>query len=46
MAKPIAGNGSGDFANLIDTDAFMELPLRQNEFKKGETFKVWTFVAI
>jgi len=46
MAKPIAGNGSGDFANLIDTDSFMELPLRQNEFKKGETFKVWTFVAI
>jgi molybdopterin molybdotransferase len=46
MAKPIAGNGSGDFANLIDTDAFMELPLRQNRFKKGETFKVWTFVTI
>ena len=43
MAKPIAGNGSGDFANLIDTDAFMELPLKQNEFKKGEVFRIWTF---
>jgi len=46
MAKPIAGNGSGDFANLADTDAFMELPLERNEFKKGETFRIWTFGVI
>jgi molybdopterin molybdotransferase len=43
MATPIEGNGSGDFANLADTDAFIELPLEKNEFKKGEVFKVWTF---
>jgi len=43
MATPVEGNGSGDFANLADTDAFMELPLERNEFKKGEVFKVWLF---
>lgn len=43
MAKPIEGNGSGDFANLSETDAFMELPAQKNEFKKGEVFKVWAF---
>ena len=43
MATPVEGNGSGDFANLADTDAFMELPLERNDFKKGEVFKVWQF---
>jgi molybdopterin molybdotransferase len=43
MATPIEGNGSGDFANLADTDAFIELTLEKNEFKKGEVFRVWMF---
>src|ERR1700744_1490765 len=43
LAKPIEGNGSGDFANLADTDAFMELPLQKDEFKKGEVFGIWPF---
>jgi molybdopterin molybdotransferase len=43
VATPVEGNGSGDFANLTDTDAFMELPLERNEFKKGEVFKVYAF---
>ncbi len=43
LATPVEGNGSGDFANLADTDAFMELPLAKNEFKKGEVYKVWVF---
>jgi molybdopterin molybdotransferase len=43
MATPLEGNGSGDFANLADADAFMELPLERNEFKKGEVFRVWQF---
>jgi molybdopterin molybdotransferase len=43
MATPVEGNGSGDFANLADTDAFMELPLERNEFKRGEVFKIWKF---
>lgn len=45
MATPIEGHGSGDFANLIDTDAFMELPLERNNFTKGEVFQVWTFAG-
>ena len=43
MATPVEGNGSGDFANLADTNAFMELPRERNEFKRGEVFKIWPF---
>ncbi|WP_428329596.1 molybdopterin molybdotransferase MoeA [Mucilaginibacter sp.] len=43
MADPVEGNGSGDFANLADTDAFMELPLDKNEFEKGEIYKILPF---
>ncbi|MEP6951742.1 MAG: molybdopterin molybdotransferase MoeA [Ginsengibacter sp.] len=46
MATPFEGNGSGDFANLLDTDAFMELPLEQNNFAKGEVFRIWPFKEI
>lgn len=45
-AQPIEGNGSGDFANLADTGAFMELPLERNEFKAGEVFKVHVFKSV
>jgi molybdopterin molybdotransferase len=45
-AQPIEGNGSGDFANLADTDAFMELPLQRNEFKAGEVFKIHLFKSV
>jgi len=43
MAAPLAGNGSGDFANLANTDAFMELPADRNYFKAGEVYRVWPF---
>jgi molybdopterin molybdotransferase len=43
LATPVEGNGSGDFANLLQADAFMELPLERNEFKKGEVFPIWAF---
>jgi molybdopterin molybdotransferase len=43
LAQPIEGNGSGDFANLADTDAFMELPPERNEFKAGEVYQVYLF---
>ena len=42
-ATPVEGNGSGDFANLLQTDAFMELPLDKNDFKKGGIFRIWPF---
>ena len=46
LATPVEGNGSGDFANLLDSDAFMELPLEQNNFTKGEVFRIWPFKEI
>jgi len=42
-AQAVESNGSGDFSNLIYTDAFIELPLEKNEFKKGEVYKVWQY---
>ncbi len=46
LASTIEGNGSGDFANLTEADAFMELPLERNDFKKGEVYRVWPFKQI
>ncbi|MEO6963862.1 MAG: molybdopterin molybdotransferase MoeA [Puia sp.] len=43
LAEPVEGNGSGDFSNLICTDAFMELPMDKKDFKKGEAYKVWRY---
>jgi molybdopterin molybdotransferase len=43
LATPIEGHGSGDFANLLVTDAFLELPMGREEFKKGEVFSAWIF---
>lgn len=42
-ATPSDGNGSGDFVNLLYTDAFMELPEQQTNFKKGEAYRVWPY---
>lgn len=38
VAKSVSGKGSGDLANLVDADGFLELPQRQTVFKKGEVF--------
>ncbi len=46
IATPAEGNGSGDFANLVDSNAFMELPLEQSNFKKGEVYRIWPFKQI
>ena len=43
LATPIEGNGSGDFANLVNSDAFMELPMERSNFNKGEVYPVWPF---
>ncbi len=43
VATPVEGHGSGDFANLLAADAFLELPMGREEFKKGEVFPVWVF---
>lgn len=43
IALPLAGNGSGDLANLVASDAFLELPLGKNEYKRGEVYRLWPF---
>jgi molybdopterin molybdotransferase len=42
-AYPLLGNGSGDFANLLDADGFIELPENENEFQAGHFFTFWPF---
>lgn len=42
-ATPNQGNGSGDLANLIHSDGFLELPMERNDFKKGEIFEYYPF---
>lgn len=42
-AYPLPGNGSGDFANLLDADGFIELPQNENEFQAGHFFTFWPF---
>ena len=43
LATPVEGHGSGDLANLVEADAFIELPLVQDLFKKGEVFKAFIY---
>ena len=35
LATPVTGNGSGDLANLVEADAFLQLPMGKNAFRKG-----------
>jgi len=39
-ATPISGKGSGDLANLVNADAFLELPDDRSNFTKGEVLPV------
>tara|TARA_B110001450_G_scaffold95700_1_gene90772 strand:+ start:3599 stop:4786 length:1188 start_codon:yes stop_codon:yes gene_type:complete len=40
VAIPIAANGSGDLASLVNADAFIQLPKDATEFKKGEVYPI------
>ena len=40
VAFPMTGNGSGDLASLVKTDAFIQLPNDKIEFKKGVVFPI------
>ncbi|WP_405609787.1 molybdopterin molybdotransferase MoeA [Polaribacter sp. Asnod1-A03] len=40
VAFPIKGNGSGDLASLVKTDAFIQLSNDKIEFKKGEVYLI------
>lgn len=43
FATPITGYGSGDLANLVNVDAFLELPKGKNKFNKGEVLNYIPF---
>lgn len=43
IAMPVKGNGSGDLANLVDADAFIELPFGRDDFHKGEKYPILTY---
>ena len=45
-AQPVAGNGSGDFSNLLFAHAFMELPKEKDIFRKEEIYPVWLYNPI
>ncbi|WP_456377219.1 molybdopterin-binding protein [Lutibacter sp.] len=40
FATPITGRGSADLTNLVDADAFLELPDDRSNFTKGEVFSL------
>lgn len=42
-AVPLEGHGSGDFSNLLETQAFLELPAERSDFYAGEVFPVWPY---
>ena len=43
MAPAKVGRGSGDHANLLEADAFLELPGDTFDFGKGEVFNLISF---
>ncbi|MCF6351732.1 MAG: molybdopterin molybdotransferase MoeA [Cyclobacteriaceae bacterium] len=43
MATPLSGHGSGDLANLVDADGFLELPMGTTNFKKGDVFDCYPY---
>lgn len=40
VAYPAKGNGSGDLANLVEAEAFIQLPRGRDTFEKGEVFPI------
>jgi molybdopterin molybdotransferase len=45
LAAPEDGNTSGDFAGLVGTDGFVELPAGQDEFPPGYCAPYWPWVV-
>jgi molybdopterin molybdotransferase len=44
LVTPAAVNTSGDFAGLVDTDGFVELPASQDDFAAGTVARFWEWV--
>jgi molybdopterin molybdotransferase len=45
LATPAAVNTSGDFAGLVDTDGFVELPAAQDDFPAGTVARFWAWMS-
>jgi molybdopterin molybdotransferase len=43
LATPAPGQGSGDLANLLEADGFIELPQGKIEYKAGEVFRCYEY---
>ena len=43
LATPVMGHGSGDLANLLDVDGFLELPVGQTLYNRGSLFPLFIF---
>lgn len=43
MATPVPGKGSGDLANLLHADAFIELPSDESSFNTGSVYPLIRF---
>ena len=43
LAQPVEGHGSGDLANLVDANAFMELPRGKDLFAAGKVYPVFYY---
>ncbi len=44
IARPVAGGGSGDLANLLEADAFLHLPAAERDvFEAGEAFDLFFY---
>lgn len=43
LAHPVEGHGSGDLANLVDADAFIELPRGKDRYAPGERYPLWMY---
>ncbi len=46
QAHPVEGQGSGDLANLLWADGFLELAPQQTLFKKGEVYPIIRYRSI
>lgn len=42
-AHPVKGNGSGDLANLVDADAFIQLPQGRDVYEAGGVYPIWRY---
>lgn len=43
IATPVKGQGSGDLANLLEADAFLQLPETEKVFKAGDAYPLFLY---